>query len=129
MQTSIIGGPVLHKQEVIDRLSVEVQDCKGRRQSTVWAFWHYGMHQLQFADTNAQFRMIKNMWSMQGFKFTQRRDYPELAKQIGARSVVAHVWQNANRTEFNSESMTEGLSMMMGYMNASNEVVTWEINI
>ena len=129
METSIIGGPVLHKPQVIDRLSVEVQDCKGRRQSTVWAFWHYGIGQLQFADTNAQFRMIKNMWSLQGFKFTHRRDYPDFAKQIGARSVVAHVWQNTDLNQFNHDTMTEPLSIMMGYMNAGNEVVTWEINI
>lgn len=129
MTNSIVAGAFIQKQEIVDRLTVEISDMKKRRQRTVWPFWHYGQQMLQFADTNAQFRLIKNTWAMQGFKFKEVRNYPDMAKLIGATSVKAHIWTNSSRNEYNSESMTESLSILMGYMNAGNEVVTWEINV
>jgi len=117
------------KEEIINCLTEEIAGMKSRGQKTVWPFWHYNQNMLQYADTNAQFRIIKNTWAMQGFKFSERREYPEFAKEIGARSVSAHIWKNDSKNEHNSEPMTESLSIMMGYMNAGNEAVTWEINL
>ena len=115
------------KSDLIKDLQLEIGDMRKRRQSTVYTFWNYGNQRKEFADTNQQFRMIKAQWKSQGFSFSKSKDYPIIAEAIGARRVTAHVWRNEAHTEFNSESLTEALSIMMGYMNAGNETVTWEI--
>lgn len=115
------------KEDLVNILSHEVKDCKKRKQGTLYTFWHYACQQTQFADTNKQFRMIKDLWRAQGFKFTQTRDYPHMAKAIGAARVTAHIWKNEAITEASGENYTCPMNIFMGYMNASNETVTWEI--
>lgn len=130
MKNKIFGGiGPLHKQDLVERLSTEIKDCKQRRQSNIWTFWHYAENMMQFADTNKQFRMIKDLWTSQGFRFSETRRYPEVAKLIGASSVIAHVWKNTTIKEGGDTNMTEPMSILMGYMNASDETVTWEINV
>jgi hypothetical protein len=119
----------IFKEDILNKLRGEVKLCKRDHQHSLWTFWHYASQQMQFADTNAQFRLIKDTWKSIGFEFSEKRSYPETAKAIGARSVTAHVWKNRNRTEHNSESCLEPLSIMLGYYAAGNEVITWEINM
>ncbi len=128
-QNTMYAPQVMLKSDLIKDLKLEIGDMRKRRQSTVYTFWNYFNQRKEFADTNQQFRMIKNTWRLQGFKFSKSKDYPIIAEAIGARRVTAHVWRNEAHTEFNSESLTESLSIMMGYMNAGNETVTWEIVI
>tara|TARA_R110000744_G_scaffold370819_1_gene481553 strand:+ start:756 stop:1130 length:375 start_codon:yes stop_codon:yes gene_type:complete len=119
----------MNKSEIVNKLQLEIGDMKKRRQSTVYTYWNYSNRRQEYADTNKQFRMIKDLWKKQGFNFSKSKDYPLMAEAIGARKVTSHVWRNHAKTELNSASYTEALSMMMGYMNAGNETVTWEISI
>ena len=129
MENTIYTPLVMNKSDIVDKLKLEISDMKHRRQSTIWTYWNYSNNRQEFADTNSQFRMIKQLWKSQGFNFSKSKDYPEMAALIGARRVTSHVWRNIDKTELNSESFTESLSIMMGYMNAGNETVTWEIVI
>ena len=128
-QNTMNAPTVMLSSDLIKDLKLEIGDMKKRRQSTVYTFWNYSNQRKEFADTNTQFRGIKQLWKMQGFNFSKSKDYPIIAEAIGARRVTAHVYRNLDKNEFNSESLTEALSMMMGYMNAGNETVTWEIVI
>ena len=119
----------MNKSEIVNKLQLEIGDMKKRRQSTVYTYWNYSNSRQEYADTNKQFRMIKDLWRQQGFNFSKSKDYPLMAEAIGARKVTSHVWRNLAKTELNSAPYTEALSCMMGYMNAGNETVTWEISI
>lgn len=119
----------MNKSEIVNKLQLEIGDMKKRRQSTVFTYWNYSNSRQEYADTNKQFRMIKDLWRQQGFKFSKSKDYPLMAEAIGARRVTSHVWRNESKNENNSSSYTEALSCMMGYMNAGNETVTWEITL
>ena len=114
--------------DLLNKFEFERNYCKKKYQPTLWCYYNYGNQRLEFADKKAQFRAINDLWKSQGFKFVKQNPKPDLAAKIGARSVIGHVWRNDARNEHNSQSMTEPLSTMMGYMNAGNEVVTWEIN-
>ena len=129
MQNTMYTPVVMNKSEIVNKLKLEIGDMKKRRQSTVYTYWNYSNSRQEYADTNSQFRQIKELWRSQGFNFSKSKDYPEMASLIGARRVTSHVWRNYDKTELNSASYTEALSMMMGYMNAGNETVTWEIVI
>lgn len=118
---------VVLKEDLLNKFEFERNYCKKHYQSNLWCYYNYQTQRLEFADKKAQFRAICELWKAQGFKFTKRKDKPEFAKAIGARAVIGHVYQNPMRNEHNSEGMTEPLSTMMGYINAGNEVVTWEI--
>jgi len=128
-QETMNAPVVMNKSEIVNKLKLEIGDMKKRSQSTIWTYWNYSNSRQEYADTNSQFRQIKELWRSQGFNFSKSKDYPMMADAIGARRVTSHVWRNLDKTEFNSESLTEALSMMMGYMNAGNETVTWEIVI
>ena len=119
----------MNKSEIVNKLQLEIGDMKKRRQSTVYTYWNYSNRRQEYADTNSQFRQIKELWRSQDFNFSKSKDYPEMAALIGARRVTSHVWRNESKNETNSSSYTEALSCMMGYMNAGNETVTWEIVI
>ena len=122
------AGSAITKDTILNKFKFEKDYCKKQHQPTLWTYFNYKSQRMEFADKKVQFRAINELWKAQGFKFTKQKSKPELAKLIGARSVIGHVWQNTSLTEANSPSHTEPLSMMMGYMNAGNEVVTWEIN-
>jgi len=118
---------IMIKDDIVKVLSHEVEDCKKRNQGTLYTFWHYANRVIQFADSNKEFRMIKDLWKVQGFNFTKKIDYPHMAKAIGAARVTAHVWRNEAITEASGENFTCPMNALMGYMNASNETVTWEV--
>ena len=121
-------GSLITKDMILNKFKFEKDYCKKHHQPALWTYFNYNAQRMEFADKKSQFRAINELWKAQGFKFTKQVRKPELAKAIGATSVIGHVWQNTNLTEANSSSHTEPLSAMMGYMNAGNEVVTWEIN-
>jgi hypothetical protein len=129
IEDSIVSfNGLVEKDQILNKFAFEREYCKKHHQPTLWTYYNYNNRRMEFADKKAQFRAINELWKAQGWNFTKQTQKPELAKLIGARSVIGHVYQNPNRNESNSESYTEPLSTMMGYMNAGNEVVTWEIN-
>ncbi len=121
------SGVVL-KDDILKKFRFEKHYCKKHYQPTLWTYFHYETGMMQFADKKSQVRAINELWRSYGFTFYKHTNKPHMAKAIGARSVIGHVWKNESLTEANSESHTEPMSTMMGYMNAGNEVVTWEIN-
>ena len=116
------------RSEILEKFAFEKAYCKKNYQPTIWTYYNYNAIRMEFADKKSQFRAINELWKSQGFKFSKQTNKPEMAEAIGARSVIGHVWRNESKNENNSSSFTEQLSIMMGYMNAGNEVVTWEIN-
>ncbi len=121
------SGVVL-KDDILKKFRFEKHYCKKHYQPTLWTYFHYETGMMQFADKKSQVRAIGDLWKAQGFKFYKQTNKPHMAEAIGARSVIGHVFRNESLNEGNSNSHTEPLSVMMGYMNAGNEVVTWEIN-
>ena len=116
------------KSEILEKFAFEKAYCKKNHQSTIWTYYNYSGVRMEFADKKSQVRTINELWKSQGFKFYKQTNKPGMAKAIGARSVIGHVFKNESKNESNSAPYTEPLSCMMGYMNAGNEVVTWEIN-
>ena len=121
------GGSVL-KDDLLKKFRFEKHYCKKHHQSTLWTYFHYQTGMMQFADKKSQVRTVNDLWKSQGFKFSKQTNKPHMAEAIGARSVIGHVWKNEAITEASGQNYTEPLSTLMGYMNGSIEVVTWEIN-
>jgi hypothetical protein len=124
-----VGTPIM-KTDLIDRLKVEVQDAKNRRQPKLWAFWHYNSNQMQFMDENKQFRMMKDLYKQQGFNYNPdtSKDMPELAKELGSLNARRNIYLNTSSKS--NDLPLDPLSMMVaGRMNGAGEFVILEFTI
>ena len=124
-----VGTPIM-KTDLIDRLKVEVQDAKNRRQPKLWAFWHYNANQMQFMDDNKQFCMMEDLYKQQGFNYNPNtsKDMPELAKELGSLNARRNIYWNPKPK--NKDLPLDPLSMMVGErMNGAGEFVILEFTI
>ncbi len=121
---------IVTKEDLILKLLLENISCKKRNQSTLYSFYNYTTMRLEFADTKLQFRQINTLWETQGFSFSKRITSPkDFVNMIGATSIVGHVWRNKDlEMDDARKNLLDPLSILIGgYMNAYNEVITWEI--
>ena len=119
-------GKATNKSEIIEKLQDELAYCREKRQDTLRFFYHYGQDQLQFIDTNKQFRAFRELYKTQGYKFagnfTPKGITPEM---VGAncQGLSYHLYKGSKTNP------VDPLATLMGYMPAETEMVIFEMKV
>lgn len=114
------------KQDIIAKLQEEVKWCKETKQRTLRFFYHYGMDQMQFIDTNSQYQAVRGLYRMQGYSFAGSTP----TKGITAEMVGPAVRNlKMNLFKGSKSNPVDPLSVLMGYMPAETEIVVFEMDI
>ena len=121
-----VGVPVL-KEELVEKLKIEIQDAKERRQEKLWAFWHIAANQMQFIDVNKDFRKVKELYNLQGYVYNSEtsKDMPELAKELGSFGARRNVYTHNTESRLDIDPLS---LMIGGRMNGGGEMVIMEFS-
>jgi hypothetical protein len=121
-------GSMVTKEQIIGKLLQEKAYCKKEFQKSLWFYYHHGLAQMQFIDSNSDFRSMRVLYQAQGFTFVDTKDALGItAEAIGAFSLKRHTYRKPN-VEEGRELPVDPLSTLCGYATAYNEFVIYEIN-
>lgn len=124
-------GSMVTKEQIIGKLLAEKAYCKKEFQKTLWFYYHHDMAQMQFIDTNSDFRSMRVLYQAQGFNYVDTQDALGItAEAIGAFSLKRHTYRKDSMSpkEIEKGLPVDLLSTLCGYATAYNEFVIYEIN-
>ncbi len=119
-------GKATTKQEIIEKLLDEVNYCKEKKQSTLRFFYNYAQDQLQFIDTNAQYRAFRELYKMQGYNFAGQSATKGITPEMVSPSVRSI---KMNLFKGYKSNPVDPLATLMGYMPAETEMVIFEMDV
>jgi hypothetical protein len=128
-KSKIISFPfkAVSKPEIIEKLQDELDYCKQKRSDTVWFFYHYATGQMQFIDTNKQFREVKELYKSQGYEFKGNKPCVGITPDMVSDSCVSLTYNLYSDT--NKDNPMDPLAMLMGRMSGSSEMLIFEMRV
>ena len=134
------------KEDFINRMKAEIKDAKQRKQTRLWAYWHFNHKYIMFIDTPTEYKLNYALYENQGYMFDKELstyDLSHIAKQVGAKSVKRKIFINRDLkvpTLPNSKSIIytpkvddlsmDPVSLFLGdRVNAFNEFVIIEFQV
>ena len=124
---SFHSGNMVTKQEIIEKLQDELDYCKEKRNDTVRFFYHYGTGQMQFIDTNAQFRQVRELYKSQGFKYIGNKPCVGITPDMVSDSCISLTYNTYQ--DMTKDQPIDPLASLMGRMTGTSEILIFEMKV
>lgn len=115
------------KADIIEKLQDELDYCKEKRNDTVRFFFHYGTGQMQFIDTNAQFRQVRELYKSQGYKFIGNKKCAGITPDMVSDSCMSLTYNTYQ--DYTKDNPMDPLAALMGRITGSSEILIFEMKV